>query len=78
MLNTCIYFIFCLSSEEENDFDKPEPLPEDPALASTDDINKIRDCISKKLRNQDDDEPYTFRELRKEVGRPNMTTNITN
>ena len=54
-------------SEEENDFDKPDPLPDDPADASNQEITNIRNCIFKLLRNQDDDEPYTFRELRNKV-----------
>ena len=54
-------------SDDDNDFDKPDPLPEDPARVSRTELNKIRDCISKLLRNQDDEEAYTFRGMRNKV-----------
>ena len=60
-------FRFVQRSDDDNDFDKPDPLPEDPARVSRTELTKIRDCISKLLRNQDDEEAYTFRGMRNKV-----------
>lgn len=57
------------SPESENEFDRPDPLPEDPNLAPKQVVADIRAHIFKLLRNQTDEEPYTFRELRSQVSK---------